>query len=93
MAGIPGAGGKKGRSGRKTKAVELGLPALLEECWSMESRRAVIRKLGDLAKQGNEKAASLLLAYTYGKPHETITAKITLREYEVEIGGSSTERT
>lgn len=64
------AGGKKGRSGRKSKAEEMGLAALLGECWTMDSRRAVIRKLSDLAQQGNDKAAALLLAYAYGKPTE-----------------------
>lgn len=68
-------GGPKGISGRKTKAEELGLPRLLEECWTLPQRHEVIAKLHEYAISGGKtavSAASLLLAYAYGKPTEKI---------------------
>jgi hypothetical protein len=35
-------GGPRGISGRKSRAEELGLPRLLEECWTLEQRKEVI---------------------------------------------------
>lgn len=76
MAGIPGAGGKKGRSGRKSKAEELGLVALLENSFGLEKRQAVIERLADIATGHDPKAAvsaaSLLFGYAYGKPREHV---------------------
>lgn len=68
-------GGKKGRSGRKTKAEELGLPRLLEQCWTFAQRQDVIAKLHEYALEGGKSAvaaAALLLAYAYGKPTEKL---------------------
>lgn len=86
-------GGKRPGAGRKSKAEEFGLAALLDECWTRAERKEVIRTLYLAAKKGNERAAALLLAYAYGKPHETISATVTHREFEVEIGGSSSVST
>lgn len=76
MAGIPGAGGKKGRSGRKSKAEEMGLAPLLNEAFPIEDRKAVIENLRRIATGHDDKvavsAANLLLAYTYGKPKESV---------------------
>lgn len=69
-AAVKGVGGKKGRSGRKSKAEELGLAQLLDRCWKVPEREKVIRALHSKALEGNEKAAALLLAYAYGKPTE-----------------------
>lgn len=76
MAGIPGSGGKKGRSGRKSKAEEMGLKALLDKCWTVKDREACIMKL---AKTANDPlagdrmdAAKLLMSYAFGKPKESI---------------------
>lgn len=69
-AAVKGVGGKKGRSGRKTKAEEFGLAALLDKAWSKSDRIEVIQTLHSQAKDGNTSAASLLLAYAYGKPTE-----------------------
>lgn len=66
-------GGRREGSGRKSKAEELGLVALLDECWSIASRRACILSLAKKAKAGDIEATKLLLAYTYGKPKEQIT--------------------
>ncbi len=85
----PNTGGRRPGAGRKSKAEEMGLAALLDNCWPVSDRKHVIRTLHLAAKNGNARAAALLLAYTYGKPHETVTATITHREFEVEIGGST----
>jgi hypothetical protein len=74
MAGIPGAGGKKGRSGRKSRAEEMGLVPLLDKSFPQKDRQAVIANLCSIAKGDDAKAAvsaaSLLFGYTYGKPTE-----------------------
>ena len=66
-------GGKKGRSGRKSKAEEMGLQALLAECWTEADRKACIRALAERAKKGikfDMEAVKLLMAYAYGRPVE-----------------------
>lgn len=89
---IGNSGGKAGRSGRKSKAEELGLQSLLESAFGPEKREQVIRRLAEIASGPDDKsvvsAASLLLAYAFGKPHETIKATIKHEEYEVDIGGT-----
>lgn len=65
-------GGKRANAGRKSKAEELGLTDLLDRVWGLAEREAVIIALHRKARAGNEKAASLLLAYAYGKPKETL---------------------
>jgi len=76
MAGIPGSGGKKGRSGRKSKAVEMGLVALLDKCWTVADRENCIRKLAKTASDplSNDRmdAAKLLMSYAFGKPKEKV---------------------
>jgi hypothetical protein len=75
-------GGKKGRSGRKPKAAEMGLQALLAECFTDGDRRDLLTRLVKMAKESNLDAVKLLLAYTYGKPVEqkdsTIDGKIEI---------------
>ncbi len=67
--GVKGnSGGKKGRSGRKPKALEMGLQALLDECFTPADRRDLFIKLAEMARNANIEAIKLLLAYTYGKP-------------------------
>jgi hypothetical protein len=63
-------GGRRPGSGRKSKAEEAGLQALLTECWSESDRKACIRELAKKAKAGQMAAIELLLAYAYGKPKE-----------------------
>lgn len=62
--------GKAGRSGRKSKAEEMGLTQLLDTCWPLSDREKTIKRLADLASRGNMQAITLLLAYAYGKPKE-----------------------
>lgn len=75
--GIKGnSGGKKGRSGRKSKAEELGLKALLDKCWTKADREECIRSLARTANNSSHDdrmdAIKLLMSYTYGKPKESI---------------------
>lgn len=63
-------GGARPGAGRKSKAELLGLPALLEECWTDADRRATLRALAAKASKGDMEAIKLLMAYAYGKPTE-----------------------
>lgn len=74
-AAVKGVGGKKGRSGRKSKAEELGIQSLLDEAFTPDDRRKVIENLARIAKSHLDakaavSAATLLLGYAYGKPKE-----------------------
>jgi len=66
--------GVKGKSGRKTKAQEIGLTKLLESSFTLKDRQEVIGNLCAIAKGQDPKAAvsaaSLLFGYAYGKPTE-----------------------
>lgn len=67
-------GGKKGRSGRKTKAEEMGLVVLLDECWTVEARKRTLQKLAEDCEaedfQVRNESRKLLMSYTFGKPTE-----------------------
>lgn len=67
-------GGQKGRSGRKSKAEELGLVATLEKCFTLEDREECIKKLVEDCKSEDfshrHESRKLLLAYTFGRPAE-----------------------
>lgn len=73
-AAVKGVGGKKGRSGRKSKAEELGLVALLNKCWTVEARKRCLDRLAEdcesIEFQVRHEARKLLMAYTFGKPTE-----------------------
>lgn len=64
--------GAKGRSGRKTKAEEMGLNALLDKCWSVVEREKCIKSLAKNASAGDMDAIKLLMSYTFGKPRESV---------------------
>lgn len=67
-------GGKKGRSGRKSKAEELGLVALLDKCVTAADREACLEQLALDCKSEvfseRHESRKLLLAYLFGKPTE-----------------------
>jgi hypothetical protein len=48
----------------------MGLAHLLEKAWPMPQRVKVLNAMYKQALKGNVQAASLLLAYGYGKPAE-----------------------
>jgi hypothetical protein len=70
-------GGAKGRSGRKSKAEELGLAALLDKCFNQKAREDCILTLAqDCASEDfhtRQESRKLLLAYTFGKPKEQVS--------------------
>ncbi len=71
-------GGKRDGAGRKTKAEELGLPALIEEVIGEEGKRELIKILFEAAKDKKDfKNRQLLLSYIYGKPTEFKDIDIT----------------
>lgn len=67
-------GGQKGKSGRKSKAEELGLAATLDKCFTKEDREDCIQKLVEDCKASDfhqrHESRKLLLSYTFGKPKE-----------------------
>jgi hypothetical protein len=65
-------GGQKGRSGRKSKAAEMGLQSLLDKCWTQEDREQCVTSLAHKANAGDIEAIKLLMAYTFGKPKESV---------------------
>ena len=68
-----GHGGARPGAGRKPKAQDLELHALLNDAWPLEKRRAVIESLVETAEgisKSSVSAAQLLLAYAYGRPIE-----------------------
>lgn len=74
-AAVKGVGGKKGRSGRKSKSEELGVKLeVFDKGFSQKDRIEVIQNLVRIAKAGEDKAAvsasSLLFGYVFGKPTE-----------------------
>ena len=74
MPGVKGSGGQKGRSGRKSKAEEMGLEALLDKCWTVAEREKCIRVLARTANDplsgDRMDAVKLLMGYAFGKPVE-----------------------
>jgi hypothetical protein len=65
-------GGKRPGAGRKSKAEEMGLAALLDGCVTDADRKALFRALLRKGKAGDVKAAGLLLGYIYGTPRQTV---------------------
>lgn len=68
-------GGKRPGAGRKPKTEEISLAALLNECFTLEERKKLIKGLVKTALRFpmiDMDAAKLLLAYTFGKPKETV---------------------
>lgn len=91
MAKVNGHGGKRPNSGRKSKAEELGLQALLDKCWTQVDREKCISALAKKAAQGENDAIKLLMSYTYGTPKATVDlnhAGSITTNYQVEIGGA-----
>ena len=67
-------GGKRENAGRKTKAEELGLAALIDSVWSIPKQKKVLKLLAEDAESldfnQRHEARKLLLAYKFGKPTE-----------------------
>jgi hypothetical protein len=65
-------GGKREGSGRKSKAEELGLPALIEEVIGEQGKKDLVAAIHKKAKSGSFPHQQLLMHYIYGKPQEKI---------------------
>jgi hypothetical protein len=69
-------GGKRPGAGRKSMAYETNLKADLDECFTRADRKACIRQMVRDCKskvfQVRHESRKILLAYTYGKPKETV---------------------
>ena len=65
-------GGKRDGAGRKSKAEEMGLPALIEEVIGEEGKRAIIQNIYEKAKAGSFLHAQLIMHYMYGKPQDNV---------------------
>lgn len=69
-------GGKRPGAGRKSKAQELGLIALLDKCFTKADRESCIEKLAEDCKSDDfhvrQESRKLLLSYTFGKPRESV---------------------
>lgn len=85
MAGQKGkSGGPRENSGRKSKADELGLPALVEEVLGDDGKKELLQKIADQAKAGSFAHQQLLMNYIFGKPKEKL---------DVTSGGEKLEAT
>lgn len=69
---MAGHGGKREGAGRKSKAEELGLPALIEDVIGDNGKRELVKKIYAQAKEGSYKHQELLMHYIYGKPQDYI---------------------
>lgn len=69
-------GGKRKGAGRKTKAEELGLAALIDSVWSIPEQKEVLKKLADDCANDDfhirHESRKLLLAYKFGKPKDSL---------------------
>lgn len=65
-------GGKREGAGRKSKAEELKLPALIEDVIGEGGKRELIKILYQKAKSGSFQHHQLLMHYLYGKPVENL---------------------
>lgn len=65
-------GGKREGAGRKSKAEEMGLPALIEEIVTETGKRDLIKTIHEKAIAGSFMHAQLLMHYMYGKPQDSL---------------------
>lgn len=90
MSGCKKNGGKRTGSGRKSKAEEMGLAALLDKCWTKADREACIKTLAKDAKAGDKEAVKILMAYTFGKPKESVEIKGEIEHKVIKIPAKMT---
>lgn len=69
-------GGARPGAGRKTKAEELGLAKMLDECVSREEEMQIWDTIKKKAIQGSVPHAQLFLSYKYGKPTENVKGDV-----------------
>lgn len=73
MAGISGkSGGYRENAGRKSKAEEMELPALIEDVIGEAGKKDLLIKIFEQAKGGSFPHQQLIMQYTFGKPQDKI---------------------
>jgi len=65
-------GGARIGSGRKSRAEELGLPALIDNCVTERQQEELIMLLFNRAMEGSYKHMQLFLAYKFGRPSQLV---------------------
>jgi hypothetical protein len=75
-------GGVRNGSGRKSKAEEMGLPALIEEVIGEDGKRDLIRIIYEKAKTNSFLHQQLLMHYIFGKPGDSVD--ITSKGQQIE---------
>lgn len=65
-------GGARDGAGRKSKAEELELTALIDEIAGEDGKRDILKKIIEKAKEGSYKHQELFMAYYFGKPNQKI---------------------
>ena len=85
-----GRGGYRPGAGRKSKAEEMGLAKLLDQCFVDEDRRKCIKALLEISRSRKAsysdrlKAIEMLLSYTYGRPRQAVELSGTVKHRTVE---------
>lgn len=64
--------GVAGRSGRKSRAQEAGLDALIDSAVSQKDWKEIFLKASSMAKRGDIPSARFLAEYRFGKPNQKI---------------------
>jgi hypothetical protein len=65
-------GGRREGAGRKTKAEEMGLPALIEDVIGDAGKKTLVQTIFRQATGGSFKHQELLMQYIYGKPQDYV---------------------
>lgn len=79
MAGVKGrsgSGGPREGAGRKSKAEEMGLPALIEEVIGEQGKKELVKGIFVKAQSGSFLHQQLLMHYIYGKPQDNISVDL-----------------
>lgn len=75
----PNHGGARTGAGRpRSKLRQLQLQSLMDRAWSERQRLACVRKMNQLARKGDVRAFTILMAYAYGRP--VMHAEINVNE-------------
>lgn len=81
-------GGRREGAGRKSKAEEMGLAALIDSAVSDNDWRAIFKKAASKAMRGDMIAAKFIASYKFGMPKQAVdvTGTITWREKAAQQG-------
>lgn len=65
-------GGARDGAGRKTKAADRELRALLKKCWTKQDREEAFKVIASRARLGSMEAIKFLSGYEWGKPVQRV---------------------